>query len=154
MVSIVLLNVYDFYWIQDSTDTQSSSIFCSITSRIEDSSSWPINTLHFTVKHILKNTHPLMCEARPFYHRANTQTCRIRLTNQLAMCVFGMWEEHLFPNLHVFMLSGTSRCCLADISGHESHFPCQNLIRCMRAFSGMHKEMLRALSSGDRLKLL
>lgn len=52
------------------------------------------------------------------------------------------------------MLSGTSHCCVADIPDHESHFSRQNLIRCMQAFSGIHKEMLRALSSGDRLKLL
>lgn len=93
-----------------------------------------------------------MGEAGPIYHGANTQTCSIRLTNQPVMCVFGMWEEHLSQNPHDFMLSSACHCCMADIPGHESHFSHQNLIRCMQVFSGMHKEMLRALSSGDRPK--
>lgn len=49
---MLLLNVYDSDQIQNSTYTQSSSIFCSITDWMEDSCSLPINTLHFSVKHI------------------------------------------------------------------------------------------------------
>lgn len=52
------------------------------------------------------------------------------------------------------MLNGAPHYWVTDIPGHESH-SCQYLIiRSMQAFSGMHKEMLRALSCGDRVNLL
>lgn len=63
-------------------------------------------------------------------------------------------KQLLFQNPHDLTLKGASHYCATDIPGHESH-SCQNIIiRSMQAFSGMHKEMLRALSCGDRVNLL